>query len=55
MMVEGLLSKFQVSIGVSQYTQGTWELKSIVVSSNVQAFERGLPMYTRYVEEPYNP
>ena len=34
---------------------GMWELKSIVVLSNAQPFERGLPIYSRYVEEPHNP
>ena len=31
--------------GVSRYTQGTWELKSVVVLSNAQPFTRGLLIY----------
>ena len=36
--------------GVSQYTQGTWELKSVIV---LQPFERGLPIYNRVREVPF--
>ena len=31
--------------GVTQYTQDTWELKSVVVLSNAQSFIRGLHIY----------
>jgi hypothetical protein len=34
---------------------GTWDLKSIVVLSNAQPFEMGLPIYSWYVEEPHIP
>jgi hypothetical protein len=34
---------------------GKWELKSIVFPSNTQAFEREIPIYSRYVEEPHCP
>lgn len=40
---------------VSKYTLGMWELKSIVVFSNAQRFERGLIIYKRYIEEPHSP
>ena len=39
--------------GVSQYTQGTWEIKSILVLSNVQLYERGVPIYNRVYEVPF--
>ena len=39
--------------GVSRYTQGTWELKSVVVLSNAQLFTRGLPIYNRVHEVPF--
>ena len=36
--------------------EGMWELKSVVVLSNVQPYERGHPIYPKYVEElPYIP
>ena len=37
---------------VSQYTQGTWELKSMLVMSNVQPLKRGLMIYNRVHEVP---
>jgi hypothetical protein len=42
-------------LGVSLYKQGTWELKSMLGLSNAQPFERGLPIYSKYVEEPQEP
>jgi hypothetical protein len=33
---------------------GTWELKYVVLLSNVQFFEMGLMIYSRYVEEPHS-
>ena len=39
--------------GVSRYTQGTWELKSVVVLSNAQPFTRDLPIYNRVREVPF--
>ena len=44
--VENLRGKIRTSVLV---TQGTWELKSIVVLSNAQPFERGPPIYNEYV------
>ena len=38
---------------VSRCTQGTWELKSIVVLSNAQPFTRGLPIYNRVCGVPF--
>ena len=35
--------------------QGPWELKSILVFSNAQLFQRGLPIYSKYVEDPQEP
>ena len=35
--------------------QGTWELKSMLMLSNVKPFERGLPIYSKYMEEPQEP
>ena len=49
-----LLSLSQNLVGVSQYTQGTWELKSIVVLSNAQPFERGPPIHNRVREVPFD-
>ena len=37
-------------IGVSRYTQGKWELKSILVLSSAQLFERGPLIYNRVRE-----
>ena len=48
------LSWFGYLRGVSQYTLGTWELKSIVVLSNAQPFKRGLPIYNRVHEVPFD-
>ena len=39
--------------GVSQYTQGTWKLKSTVVLFNAQPFTRGLSIYNRVQEVPF--
>ena len=39
--------------GVSRYTQGMWELKSVVVLCNAQPFTRGLPIYNRVHEVPF--
>ena len=38
---------------VSRYTQGTWELKSVVVLSNAQSFTRCLLIYNRVCEVPF--
>ena len=38
--------------GVSRYTLGTWELKSVVFFSNAQPFERLPPIYNRVCEVP---
>ena len=38
---------------VSRYSQGTWELKSVVVLSNAQPFKRGLPTYCWVREVPF--
>ena len=40
--------------GVSQYTQGTWEIESILVLSNAQPFERGILIYHQVHEVPFN-
>ena len=40
--------------GVSLYTQGTWDLKSILVLSNAQLFKRVLPVYNRVHEIPFD-
>ena len=41
------------SLGVSLYIpEGMCELKSIVVLSNAQPYERGHPIYPKYVENP---
>ena len=40
--------------GVSRYTQGTWELKYVLVLSNAQPFEKGLPIYNRVRELPFD-
>ena len=37
---------------VSRYTQGMWELKSVVVLSNAQPSTRGLPIYNQVRELP---
>ena len=47
-----LLSWSQDTIGVPLYTQGMWELKYLLVLSNAQPFERGLPICSKYVEDP---
>ena len=39
---------------VSRYTQGTWELKSILVLSNAQPFKRGFPIYNQVHEVPFH-
>ena len=39
---------------VSRYMQGTWELKSVLVMSNAQLFKRGLPIYNRVREVPFD-
>ena len=41
---------FQVLMSVSRYTQGMWELKSVVVLSNAQLYEEGLPICLRVRE-----
>ena len=33
--------------------QGTWEIKFMLVLSDAQLFERGLPIYHRVREEPF--
>ena len=38
---------------VSQYKQVTWELKSVLVLSNAQLFDRSLPIYYRVHEVPF--
>ena len=38
---------------VSWYTQGTWELKSVVVLSKAQPFTRGLLIDNRVCEVPF--
>ena len=38
----------------SLYTQGTWELKSMLVLSTAQPFERGPPIYNRVREVPFD-
>ena len=45
---------FRIPKRVSQYTLGTWELKSIVVLSNAQPFDRSLPIYYRVRELPFD-
>ena len=35
--------------------QGMWELKSLLVLSNVKPFERDLPIDSKYMEEPQEP
>ena len=47
------LTWLRYPIGFSQYTQGTWEIKSILVLSNVQPYERGVPIYNRLYEVPF--
>ena len=42
-------------LGVSLYMQGTWELKYMLVLYNAQIFEKGLPIYSKYMEEPQKP
>ena len=49
-MIDRLLSWSRDPNDVSQYMQGMWELKSIVVLSNAQPFERGLPIYFQVCE-----
>ena len=39
--------------GVSQYTQGMWELKLVVVLSNAQTSTRGLLIYNQVHELPF--
>ena len=39
---------------VSRYTQGTWELKFIVVFSNAQPSTRVLPIYNQVCEVPFH-
>ena len=39
---------------VSRYMLGMWELKSVVVLSNTQLFTRGLPIYNRVREVPFD-
>ena len=41
-------------IRVSLYTQGMWELKSMLVLSDAQPFERGSPIYNRVREVPFD-
>ena len=48
------LSWFGYLRGVSRYTLDMWELKSVLVLSNAQPFERGLPIYHRVCEEPFD-
>ena len=38
---------------VSRYTQGTWEIKSVLVLYNAQSFERGPPIYNQVHEVPF--
>ena len=38
--------------GVSRYTQGTCDLKSVLVMSNAQPYERGLSIYNLVREVP---
>ena len=38
---------------VSRYTQGMWELKSVLVMFNAQFFERVLSIYNRVREVPF--
>ena len=38
---------------VSQYVEGMWELKLVVVLSNAKLFTRGLPIYNRVREVPF--
>ena len=40
--------------GVSQYTLGTGELKSVVVLSNAQLYKRGLLIYNWVHEVPFD-
>ena len=40
-------------MSISWYKQGTWDLKYVLVFSNAQSFERGLPIYSRFMEEPH--
>ena len=47
------LDGLRIPKSVSRYTQGTWELKSVVVLSNAQLFTRGVPIYNRVHKVPF--
>ena len=50
---KGIFSDGQgILVGSLDNTQGTWELKSVVVLSNAQLFTRGLLIYNRVREVP---
>ena len=53
-MVKGLCSDgLRIPKSVSQHTQGTLELHSVVVLSNAKPFERGLSIYSQVREVPF--
>ena len=50
----GFLIWLRYPRGVSRYMQGMWELKYVLVLSNAQPYERGLPIYNRVCEVPFD-
>ena len=48
-----VLSWLRYPRGVSRYTQGSQELKSVLVMSNAQPYERGILIYNRVREVPF--
>ena len=47
-------TSLRIPKGVSWYTQGTWEIHSIVVLYNAQSFTRGLSIYNWVREVPFD-